>query len=51
MGVCSIDATRFGDSLYQWASSLTHSGQNMPFALPQKVDRTATGFKVGGTSQ
>jgi len=30
--------------MYQWAAGLTTNGRNMPFALPQKVDRTPTGF-------
>mmetsp|Transcript_6411 Transcript_6411/g.11092 ORF Transcript_6411/g.11092 Transcript_6411/m.11092 type:complete len:174 (-) Transcript_6411:345-866(-) len=40
------DAKVFSDSLYQWAASLTTNGANMPFALPQKVDRTPDGFKL-----
>eukprot|EP00238_Polyblepharides_amylifera_P004425 CAMPEP_0196575114 /NCGR_PEP_ID=MMETSP1081-20130531/4670_1 /TAXON_ID=36882 /ORGANISM="Pyramimonas amylifera, Strain CCMP720" /LENGTH=98 /DNA_ID=CAMNT_0041893317 /DNA_START=333 /DNA_END=629 /DNA_ORIENTATION=- len=32
--------------MYQWAATLTSSGQNMPFALPQQVDRTPNGFKM-----
>ncbi|KAK3265427.1 hypothetical protein CYMTET_25895 [Cymbomonas tetramitiformis] len=36
----------FCSSLYQWASTLTTSGQNMPFALPQRVDRLDNGFKM-----
>jgi len=41
-----VDTNVFSNSLYQWAASLTTSGQNMPFALPQKVDRTPTGFTM-----
>lgn len=32
--------------MFQWANTLTTSGQNMPFVLPQKVDRTANGFTM-----
>jgi hypothetical protein len=34
------------DGLYQWASTLTSSGQNLPFALSQRVDRTEDGFEL-----
>lgn len=41
-----VDTQTFGDVLYQWAAGLTTNGRNMPFALPQKVDRTPSGFKL-----
>lgn len=42
----AVDKSKFSSAIYQWASSLTLSGQNMPFALPQKVDRVDTGFDI-----
>lgn len=33
--------------LFQWASTLTTNGRNLPFALPQRVDRLENGFQVG----
>ena len=33
-------------SLFQWATGLTLQGSNLPFALPQRVDRLPTGFAV-----
>ena len=41
-----IDEEVFCSSLYQWANGLTTSGQNMPFALPQRVDRLPSGFSM-----
>ena len=41
-----LDTTGFTNSLYQWASTLTSSGQNMPFALPIKADKLDNGFQV-----
>jgi len=41
-----LDTTGFINSLYQWASTLTSSGQNMPFALPIKADKLDNGFQV-----
>ena len=41
-----IDEEVFCSSMYQWANGLTTSGQNMPFALPQRVDRLPTGFSM-----
>ena len=38
--------TGFVDSLYQWAATLTSSGQNMPFALPIKADKLDKGFQA-----
>ena len=43
----NLDA--FAASLYQWASSLTLTGANLPFALAQRVDRLPTGFSVRPT--
>ena len=36
----------FCNALFQWANTLTHSGQNMPFALPQRVDPLPNGFSM-----
>ncbi|KAL0028787.1 hypothetical protein WJX79_007632 [Trebouxia sp. C0005] len=41
-----LDTTGFTNSLYQWASTLTSSGQNMPFALPIKADKLENGFQM-----
>lgn len=41
-----LDTTGFTNSLYQWASTLTSSGQNMPFALPIKADKLDNGFQM-----
>lgn len=41
-----LDVTGFLNSLYQWAATLTSSGQNMPFALPIKADKVDQGFQV-----
>lgn len=41
-----INVETFSSSLFQWATTLTTSGQNMPFVLPQKVDKTETGFEM-----
>ncbi len=43
----SVDADRISEYLYQWASTLTQSGANFPFALPLKADKEERGFKVG----
>jgi hypothetical protein len=32
--------------MYQWASTLTSSGQNLPFILPLQTDRTPDGFDI-----
>ena len=32
--------------MYQWASTLTHQGQNMPFALPLQTDALENGFEI-----
>ena len=45
----STDVGQFVDTLYQWAATLTSSGQNLPFALPQRVDKLSkpsNGFLV-----
>ena len=42
----TCDETALCDALYQWASTLTSSGQNLPFALSQRVDRTNDGFEL-----
>ena len=42
----NCDEEVFCSSLYQWANGLVTSGQNMPFALPQRVDRLPTGFSM-----
>ena len=36
----------FMDHLYQWASTLTTNGRNLPFALPLKTDRLDDGFQA-----
>ena len=36
----------FASSMFQWATSLTLQGANLPFVLPQRVDRLPTGFSV-----
>jgi len=41
-----INVETFSSSLFQWATTLTTSGQNMPFVLPQKIDKTETGFEM-----
>lgn len=41
-----IDVAIFSATMFQWATTLTTSGQNMPFVLPQKVDKTETGFEM-----
>lgn len=42
----SLDTIGFVNSLYQWAATLTSSGQNMPFALPIKADKLDKGFQM-----
>ena len=45
--VCSeADVDNFISKLYQWASSLTSNGRNMPLALPLRTDRSKDGFVV-----
>lgn len=36
----------FSSNLYQWASTLTTNGRNMPFALPIKTDPIKNGFSM-----
>ena len=45
-----LDVSGFLNSLYQWAATLTSSGQNMPFALPIKTDKVDQGFQVSGSA-
>ena len=42
----TIDLDTFSRAMFQWANTLTTSGQNMPFALPQRVDALPTGFSM-----
>lgn len=45
---CSgVDIPTFATKMYQWASTLTYQGRNMPFALPFRTDPLDTGFVVG----
>jgi|TARA_B110000977_G_scaffold107178_1_gene139577 hypothetical protein len=41
-----INESVFVNSLWQWANGLTTSGQNLPFALPQRVDPLEFGFSM-----
>lgn len=41
----NVDEEIVKDALYQWASTLT-TDANLPFALPQRVDRTPEGFDM-----
>mmetsp|Transcript_33585 Transcript_33585/g.106832 ORF Transcript_33585/g.106832 Transcript_33585/m.106832 type:complete len:163 (+) Transcript_33585:194-682(+) len=43
----AVDMQKFQSNMFQWATSLTVSGQNMPFSLPLKVDRSTDGFTIG----
>lgn len=43
-GAVSVPA--FAECMYQWAATLTQSGQNFPFACPIKADRLDTGFQI-----
>ena len=45
------DTRLFSSSLYQWAATLTHSGQNMPFALPFRTDPLPNGFQASSEGQ
>lgn len=40
----NFDEETFVRSMFQWANTLTTSGQNLPFVLPQRVDPLPTGF-------
>ena len=42
----TVDEAVFVRSMFQWANGLTTSGQNLPFALPQRVDALETGFSM-----
>ena len=45
--VCrGVDVPTFASKMYQWASTLTYQGRNMPFALPFRTDPLETGFVV-----
>ena len=45
--LCSaVDIPTFASKMYQWASTLTYQGRNMPFALPFRTDPLDTGFVV-----
>ena len=41
-----IDEAKFADKMYQWAATLTSSGQNMPFSLPLRIKKLPGGFEV-----
>lgn len=41
-----FDESVFVNALFQWANGLTTSGQNLPFALPQRVDSLEFGFSM-----
>ncbi|CAK0739242.1 hypothetical protein CVIRNUC_001149 [Coccomyxa viridis] len=40
----AVDIPTFASKMYQWASTLTYQGRNMPFALPFRTDPLDTGF-------
>jgi len=40
------DPAVFADSMFTWANTLTSSGANLPFVLPQRVDRLPGGFEM-----
>jgi hypothetical protein len=42
----AVSREAFKDGMYQWAATLTSSGQNMPFALPLQADKTEDGFNI-----
>lgn len=42
----AINLATFYDVLYQWASTLTQSGGNLPFILPLKADKIPSGFQI-----
>mmetsp|Transcript_9054 Transcript_9054/g.16332 ORF Transcript_9054/g.16332 Transcript_9054/m.16332 type:complete len:188 (-) Transcript_9054:102-665(-) len=42
----NVDTADFQSGMYQWASTLTISGQNMPFVLPMKTDKLDDGFMI-----
>mmetsp|Transcript_23713 Transcript_23713/g.28611 ORF Transcript_23713/g.28611 Transcript_23713/m.28611 type:complete len:216 (-) Transcript_23713:477-1124(-) len=41
-----VDNEKFLNAMFQWATTLTTSGQNMPFVMTQKVDRVDGGFQI-----
>jgi hypothetical protein len=44
---CSgIDMSVFQSTMFQWATTLTLSGGNLPFAAPLRVDKLPSGFQV-----
>ena len=48
--LCSaVDIPTFASKMYQWASTLTYQGRNMPFALPFRTDPLDTGFVVSNS--
>ena len=42
----SVNIDTFKKRMYDWASSMTSSGRNMPFSLPLRTRQTAEGFEV-----
>ena len=42
----AVDVAVFEDAMFQWATTLTTNGQNLPFVLPQRVDRIDGGFSM-----
>lgn len=47
MSTCrGVSKDTFAGAMYQWAATLTSSGQNMPFALPLKTDKLPSGFTI-----
>ncbi len=50
--LCSgVDIPTFASKMYQWASTLTYQGRNMPFCLPFRTDPLDTGFVVKSAIQ
>jgi len=47
ISVQGIDLKTFQSRIYGWASTITSSGQNMPFALPLRTRQITDGFEVG----
>lgn len=41
-----VNTEAFADGMYQWAATLTVSGQNMPFTMPLQTDKTDGGFDI-----
>ena len=42
----NVDEEVFVTAMFQWANTLTTSGQNMPLALPLRVDPQPNGFSL-----